>query len=395
MATQAQIEANRKNAQKSTGPKSKQGKDTVSQNAVKHGLCANKHVIRSESQEEFDEFRQNMIADLEPVGAMEKMLADRIVSLSWRLKRAEQFQNLAIESLIEFNLNDGWYRGASARREADKGNLELIIGFAINRDFEEGRTLDLLLMYERRIESSLYKASAELRKMQRIRRKEDKRETVSRASCPRLHEQEAEAAESMDMKKAEDRKIRSEEDKRGEKEFDLENQSQFDSAAFGGLRSAMDIASLESCAEKQSQIDMMDETGRGIESSGEGHPHPDKLHRDEDATREGKKADELVEEEDKKIGEIESDFENQSQFDSAAFGVRRSANDNRGMGEAAAHKQDSGEGHPHPDKLHRDEDATREGKKEEDRNIRGFDEEKGEIELAKQSQFIGFNNGDE
>ncbi len=249
-------------------------------------VCAlNKHVIRSESQEEFDEFKQSMIADLEPVGAMEKMLADRIVSLSWRLKRAEQFQNLAIESLIEFNLNDGWYKGNSARREADKGNLELIIGFAINRDFEEGRTLDLLLMYERRIESSLYKATAELRKMQRIRRKEGKRETVSRASCPRLHEQEAEAAESMDMKKAEDRKIRSEEDKREDTESDLENQSQFDCAEFSGLRSATGVASLESCAEKQSQIDVMDETGRGIESSGEGHPHPDKLHRDEDATR--------------------------------------------------------------------------------------------------------------
>ncbi len=272
MTTQAQIEANRKNAQKSTGPKSRQGKEAVSQNAVKHGLCANKHVIRSESQEEFDEFRQNMIADLEPVGAMEKMLADRIVSLSWRLKRAEQFQNLAIESLIEFNLNDGWYRGDSARREADKGNLELIIGFAINRDFAEARTLDLLLMYERRIESSLYKASTELRKMQRMRRKEGKRETVSRASCPRLHEQEAEAAESMDMKKEEDRKIRSEEDKRGEKEFDLENQSQFDSAEFGVRRSANDNRGKgEVAAHKQ--------------DSREGHPHPDKLHRDEDATR--------------------------------------------------------------------------------------------------------------
>ncbi len=234
MTTQAEIEANRKNAQKSTGPKSRQGKDTVSQNAVKHGLCANKHVIRSESQEEFDEFRQNMIADLEPVGAMEKMLTDRIVSLSWRLKRAEQFQNLAIESLIEFNLNDGWYKGNSARREADKGNLELIIGFAINRDFEEGRTLDLLLMYERRIESSLYKATSELRKMQRIRKNK---------------------------------------------------QSQFDCAEFSGLRSAAGVASLESCAAEQSQIDVMDETGRGIESSGEGHPHPDKLHRDEDATQ--------------------------------------------------------------------------------------------------------------
>ncbi len=267
MTTQAQIEANRKNAQKSTGPKSKQGKEAVSQNAVKHGLCANKHVIRSESQEEFDEFRQNMIADLEPVGAMEKMLTDRIVSLSWRLKRAEQFQNLAIESLIEFNLNDGWYRGASARREADKGNLELIIGFAINRDFEEGRTLDLLLMYERRIESSLYKATSELRKMQRIRKNK---------------------------------------------------QSQFDCAEFSGLRSATGVASPESCAEKQSQIDVMDKTGRGIENSGEDHPHPDKLHRDEDATREGKKEEdrEMRSYEDEKEEEMTQDTKTveQTQF---------------------------------------------------------------------------------
>ena len=180
MTTQAQIEANRRNAQKSTGPKSKSGKEVVSQNAVKHGLCANKNVIRTESQDEYNEFKENMLADLEPVGAMELMLAERIVSLSWRLKRAEHFQNLVVESLIDINLHDQWCKAENARREAKEGNLELLIGFAINKDFREGQTLDLLLLYERRIESSLYKASAELRKMQKIRKAKENKETGHR-----------------------------------------------------------------------------------------------------------------------------------------------------------------------------------------------------------------------
>ncbi len=50
MSTEAQKLANRRNAQKSTGPRTPQGKAAVSQNAVKHGLLAAHVVITSESQ---------------------------------------------------------------------------------------------------------------------------------------------------------------------------------------------------------------------------------------------------------------------------------------------------------------------------------------------------------
>jgi hypothetical protein len=53
MATKAQIRANRRNAQKSTGPRTPQGKAVVSQNAIKHGLFARQDVISSESQADF------------------------------------------------------------------------------------------------------------------------------------------------------------------------------------------------------------------------------------------------------------------------------------------------------------------------------------------------------
>jgi hypothetical protein len=182
MTTQAQINANRENGKKSTGPRTARGKEVVSQNALKHGLCAKKNVIRTESQEEFDLFRDVMLDDLVPIGGMELMLAQRIVALSWRLRRAEHFQNALVDALIDFSMQDCRSRIGNAQEEARAGNFDLITGYAIKRDFADARSLDLLLSYERRIESSLYKATAEFRKTQRLRR-----ENVSRASSPRMH----------------------------------------------------------------------------------------------------------------------------------------------------------------------------------------------------------------
>ena len=101
MATQAQILANRRNAQKSTGPRTIEGKAAVSQNAVKHGLLARHTVITSETQADFNLHRDRILADLDPLRATESVLAERIVSLSWRLKRAERIQNKAIDAMTE------------------------------------------------------------------------------------------------------------------------------------------------------------------------------------------------------------------------------------------------------------------------------------------------------
>ncbi|MEJ2648370.1 MAG: hypothetical protein P8016_08200 [Sedimentisphaerales bacterium] len=170
MSTEAQIKANRENAKKSTGPRTARGKEVVSQNALKHGLCAKKNVIRTESQEEFDMFRDVMIEDLEPMGGMEFMLAQRIVALSWRLRRAEYFQNVLVDTLIDFSMQDCRSRIDNAQEEARAGNFDLITGYALKRDFADARSLDLLLSYERRIESSLYKVTAEFRKTQKLRK---------------------------------------------------------------------------------------------------------------------------------------------------------------------------------------------------------------------------------
>jgi hypothetical protein len=203
MTTEAQIEANRKNALKSTGPRTTEGKEASSQNATKHGLRTNRNVIKTESQEEFDIFRDNMLADLAPDGAMEEMLAERIVSLSWRLKRAEHFQNAVIDALIEHGLHGSSY-GLSwssdctqrAQEEASSGNMDVLLGIVINKDFANSRTLEQLLVYERRIESSLYRTIAEFKKARQLKNTERQwlghplRETQNTVACDSSGESE-------------------------------------------------------------------------------------------------------------------------------------------------------------------------------------------------------------
>ena len=87
MISDKQLEANRKNALKSTGPKTEAGKSISSKNALTHGLRAQQIVIEGESQEEFDDFRELLIDYLSPDGPLEMFLVDRIAAGSWRLRR--------------------------------------------------------------------------------------------------------------------------------------------------------------------------------------------------------------------------------------------------------------------------------------------------------------------
>ena len=179
MATEAKVKANRMNALKSTGPKSKEGKEVVSQNATKHGLCSCRNVIKSESQNEYDQFHDEMIEDLSPAGAMEYSLAERIVNLSWRLKRAEILQNAVIESFTDDLFHSQWDSNCRAKNQAEEGDMSLALGRAIRNDFSDSKILEQLLVYERRIESSLYKAMNELKKMQKMRKAEERKQETN------------------------------------------------------------------------------------------------------------------------------------------------------------------------------------------------------------------------
>jgi hypothetical protein len=93
MATPKQVAANRRNAQKSTGPKSAEAKEKVSQNATKHGLCGHFSILEGvESQERFDFFLNRLIADEQPVGQAEIELVVKMAEHTWLAKRALRMQ---------------------------------------------------------------------------------------------------------------------------------------------------------------------------------------------------------------------------------------------------------------------------------------------------------------
>ena len=88
MATEAQIEANRRNSRLSTGPRTDAGKDIARRNALRHGLAARTLVVAPwEDADEFAAFAADMRQDLAPEGACEEALAQRIVLCAWRLER--------------------------------------------------------------------------------------------------------------------------------------------------------------------------------------------------------------------------------------------------------------------------------------------------------------------
>ncbi len=95
MASASQINANRKNAEKSSGPKTAEGKQTSSQNAFKHGLCSNGdfYLLEDEDQDKFAALCQTFIKIEQPSNEIERILVRRLAEHQWLITRAMRFQN--------------------------------------------------------------------------------------------------------------------------------------------------------------------------------------------------------------------------------------------------------------------------------------------------------------
>jgi hypothetical protein len=86
-------EASRRNGAKSRGPKTPEGKARSAQNALKHGMRAQKHIVLpDEDGVEFAALEAAMVQELAPVGALQTMLARRVAVAAWRLARADRME---------------------------------------------------------------------------------------------------------------------------------------------------------------------------------------------------------------------------------------------------------------------------------------------------------------
>jgi hypothetical protein len=94
MASEAQVEANRRNAQKSTGPKTESGKARARLNSLKHGETAKTvtPVLPQEDPKDLVSRIQQWVDYLEPQKTVERELTSRAARLSWALDRADRYE---------------------------------------------------------------------------------------------------------------------------------------------------------------------------------------------------------------------------------------------------------------------------------------------------------------
>src|SRR3954447_12554612 len=97
MSSLRQVEANRRNALKSTGPVTFEGKERSRCNAVRHGLTAETVIGTLEDAEDYRAFEAAVIADYEAESAVERELVLRLASLLWRLRRATSIETGLLE----------------------------------------------------------------------------------------------------------------------------------------------------------------------------------------------------------------------------------------------------------------------------------------------------------
>lgn len=137
-------EASTARTQKSGGPRTQEGKENSKHNALKHGIFSQVALLKGEQRAKFDSLLSGLREVLEPEGALEELLVDKLVTLVWRHRRliiADGEHPLKGRGLLEFN-----------------------------PDIADVPLLDLLLRYESNLERAFDRALNQLKRLQRIRK---------------------------------------------------------------------------------------------------------------------------------------------------------------------------------------------------------------------------------
>jgi hypothetical protein len=147
MTSLRQIDANRRNAQLSTGPVSEEGKRKSRRNAVRHGLTAETVIGTLEDAKDYAAFEMAVTAGYDAPTAVERELVLRLASLLWRLRRATAIEsglfNIQVRHLFKFrqqqqahrkqqNIIDKVYRLAAAPEVNERCKDRRSAGFENN-----------------------------------------------------------------------------------------------------------------------------------------------------------------------------------------------------------------------------------------------------------------------
>lgn len=203
MTGSKKAEANRRNALRSTGPKTPEGKDAVRLNALKHGLLSREILLPGEDETALKELSERLQDELQPMGELESLLIEKIITAIWRLRRlrrveagifawefygelaerakqeAHSHEKTGIDQLLEKTglpsviLDEQKHQEALAEAnemEARRNAETTTLGRTFIRDADKTNAFSKLSRYETAIERSLYKALHELQRLQAARR---------------------------------------------------------------------------------------------------------------------------------------------------------------------------------------------------------------------------------
>lgn len=143
------------------GPKTSEGKDVSKMNALKHGLLSKEVLLKEDDPKLLEELSEGIRKVFLPVGTMEEILVDRIISSTWRLRRAIQVERCTMQWFKDYE--DGFELFGSGGDAEMKKLKQMVDNEAIERT----------IRYENSIERSLYKTLHELERLQARRNGKD------------------------------------------------------------------------------------------------------------------------------------------------------------------------------------------------------------------------------
>ena len=150
-----------------TGPRTVEGKAKASKNAIRHGLTSKQALAPGEKLRELEAFTAELVERLGPVGELELLLAGRVASCAWRLRRVPHLEAAYSTHNAEHHAQAltrpygcSWSEGLSARG---------VEGHFVR---DQAAVLLNLVRYEAALERSMYRALHELQRSQASRRGE-------------------------------------------------------------------------------------------------------------------------------------------------------------------------------------------------------------------------------
>jgi hypothetical protein len=178
MPSKNRIEAGRRNGALGKGKKSEESRMKCAMNSVRHGLTATALVLSNESKEGFESLRKAYYDRFQPADEVESDVVDDMVGARWRLRRAWSLETETIDIR-----QDRMQQIPPGEREYIGEPAEVVrIMLAFEKEANDSNTLHLCARYETRLYRNFGRASAELRRLQEERRKQEESEACEEQS---------------------------------------------------------------------------------------------------------------------------------------------------------------------------------------------------------------------